>query len=230
VASVASRELKLSVTGTNPLEGQDSFSFLPTDSLSVFTTISMKGKSSFSGLVHEFRAVGPNDGNLNGDEVVDVRDLDFLAERMRDRAPDPRFDLNRSGHVSSNDYRYWVNKLAGTYIGDANLDGEFNSADLVQVLASDEYRDTKQRNSTWSTGDFDGDREFDQQDIRYAWQESGDVFERGSRVSAIPVPESVMGGVQMTVLWVILSGFPLPFRPCRFRVRRHQGLAFRIDR
>lgn len=54
--------------------------------------------------------------------------------------------------------------------GDANLDGNFDSADLIQIFQSGEYEDTIAENSTWETGDFDGDLDFTTSDLILAFQ------------------------------------------------------------
>ena len=68
--------------------------------------------------------------------------------------------------------------LAGTPIpGDANLDGEFNSTDLVRVFQAGEYEDAIESNSAWSDGDWNGDGEFDTSDLVVAFQAG--YFEQG---------------------------------------------------
>ncbi len=54
--------------------------------------------------------------------------------------------------------------------GDANLDGKFDSSDLVKVLTIGEYEDGVPANSTWTEGDWNGDREFNSSDFVYALQ------------------------------------------------------------
>ena len=64
-------------------------------------------------------------------------------------------DLNGDGAVNELDRDQLVFELFDTTYGDSNLDGEFNSGDLVQVLASGTYEvDT---DAVWTTGDFQGD-------------------------------------------------------------------------
>ena len=46
-----------------------------------------------------------------------------------------------------------------TYFGDANLDGEFNSSDLVISLAAGTYE--QDVDAGWLSGDFDGTGRFD---------------------------------------------------------------------
>ncbi len=70
------------------------------------------------------------------------------------------------------------NNILRTSPGDANLDGVFDSADLVQIFIGGEYEDGTPGNSGWSTGDWDGDGEFTSSDLVQA-------FGSGSYVSAV---------------------------------------------
>ena len=56
--------------------------------------------------------------------------------------------------VDETDRGIWVRDLKFTWFGDATLDGEFNSGDLVAVLASGNYE--VDVDAVWSTGDFTG--------------------------------------------------------------------------
>ncbi|MCA9148639.1 MAG: CotH kinase family protein, partial [Planctomycetales bacterium] len=53
--------------------------------------------------------------------------------------------------------------------GDSNLDGVFNSSDLVFVFQRGEYEDDIIGNSTWEDGDWNNDGEFDSADFVYAF-------------------------------------------------------------
>ena len=108
-------------------------------------------------------------------------------------ANDPTdFDVDGQGTVDDNDLRIWVHDIRGTWLGDANLDGEFNSGDLVVVLGSGEYEDAIQLNSTWSTGDWNADREFTSTDLVAALADGG--YEQGPRpaVGVVPEPKSIV--------------------------------------
>ena len=48
----------------------------------------------------------------------------------------------------------WIGDLFNSWVGDANLDGEFNSGDLVVVLASGAYE--QDVTAVWESGDFNG--------------------------------------------------------------------------
>ena len=60
---------------------------------------------------------------------------------------------------------FWIPSGAG----DANLDGRFDSSDLVRVFQAGEYEDSNRRNSSWADGDWNGDREFTTGDIVLAF-------------------------------------------------------------
>jgi hypothetical protein len=83
------------------------------------------------------------------------------------------FDYNQDGFVNQLDLEYLVRVKIGTTFGDANLDGQFTSADLVAVFQAGEYDDGILGNSTWETGDWNGDGEFDSSDLVYAFQFGG---------------------------------------------------------
>jgi hypothetical protein len=89
-----------------------------------------------------------------------------------------------------------------TYYGDANLNGEFNSSDLVDVFQLGQYEDGVAANSGWAAGDWNGDREFDSSDFVTAFQAGG--YEQGPRgavaASAIPEPGTgLLAGIALLV-------------------------------
>ena len=111
--------------------------------------------------------------------------------------PTVGFDLNQDNEMDANDVEYWAKSIRGTWIGDANLDGEFNTADLTLVFQAAEYEDARRRNSTWAEGDWNGDREFDTSDLVRAFSDGG--FERGHRnAAAVPEPS-----VRMWMLLIV---------------------------
>lgn len=74
-----------------------------------------------------------------------------------------------------------------TYFCDANLDGQFNTADLVFVFQCGKYEDTVEDNASWGDGDWDGDKDFTSSDFVAAFQGSG--YEQGPRTATASVPE-----------------------------------------
>lgn len=128
------------------------------------------------------------DGDFNNDGTLDAADIDALTAAVRAGSDDLTYDVNLDGSVSADDRTAWVEGVKMTYFGDSNLDGEFNSGDLVFVLGSGEYEDGVADNSTWATGDWNGDGEFDTADFVTALGSGG--YEQGPRTaSAAAVPE-----------------------------------------
>ena len=76
------------------------------------------------------------------------------------------------------------------WIGDANLDGEFNSSDLVTVFGAGRYETGEV--AAWSQGDWNDDRLFNSGDLVAAFRDGG--YEMGTRpsVAAVPEPSSLL--------------------------------------
>ncbi|MCA9212107.1 MAG: hypothetical protein KDB27_03505, partial [Planctomycetales bacterium] len=128
-------------------------------------------------------------GDINEDEVVDVMDIDDFAADLRTGQPLPASaDLNGDGNVTFDDRVFLVRNVLNTFLGDANLDGEFNSSDLSLVFQASEYFDEKVGNSVWATGDWNGDGEFTSGDLVAAFKENS--YEAGPR-PPLTVPEPV---------------------------------------
>ena len=129
-------------------------------------------------------------GDFNGDDVLDASDIDALAERIRVQSTDHYFDVNGDNEVTQRDHTAWVEDLKQTYYGDSNLDGEFNSGDLVEVFAAGKYEDDLNNNSGWADGDWNADAEFDSSDLVVAFADGG--YEQGPRVNAVPEPSAAV--------------------------------------
>ncbi len=72
-----------------------------------------------------------------------------------------------------------VHALNKSYLGVVQLDGEFNSVDLVDVFQAGQYEDGIAGNSIWSTGDWNGDGDFTTSDLVVAFQDGGYEAGRG---------------------------------------------------
>jgi hypothetical protein len=123
-------------------------------------------------------------GDFNGDASVRVADIELLCTIVRAGVQPPAFDINRDTRVDHLDLDAFLRDVARTSHGDANLDGIFNSADLVAVFISGEYEDGISGNSTWSEGDWDCDGEFGTGDLVRAFQ--------SGRYSALARPSTPM--------------------------------------
>jgi hypothetical protein len=128
-------------------------------------------------------------GDFNADGVLNAADIDDLTAQSASVTHPAAYDLNSDALVDATDVGVWVKDLFNSWIGDANLDGEFNSGDLVGVLASGTYEANV--DSVWSTGDFNGDGRTNSGDLVAALADGG--YEAGPRaaVAAVPEPSSV---------------------------------------
>lgn len=118
-------------------------------------------------------------GDFNNDFRLTATDVDTLISAIRGGSSLLKFDLNGDSLVSFEDLETWVLDIRGTFFGDANLDGQFNSADLVTVFQSGQYEDGIPGNSGWTEGDWNGDGEFSSSDLVKAFQDGG--YEQGLR-------------------------------------------------
>ena len=111
-------------------------------------------------------SIGNSD--YDGDGDTDVDDLDLLSAGVRQG--DLRFDLNLDGIIDDSDRNLMITGLLGLDIGDSNLDGQFNSADFVDLFTIGEYEDAIPNNSGWADGDWNGDGDFTSSDLVTAFQ------------------------------------------------------------
>jgi hypothetical protein len=128
-------------------------------------------------------------GDLNLNGKLESLDINILNREILAGFDPVSCDLNGDQRVDAEDRLVWVHDLANTYFGDANLDGEFNSTDLVFVFGAGEYEDNIDRNSTWSTGDWTGDGEFTTSDLVLAFQDGGYEGPRQA-IRAVPEPNA----------------------------------------
>ena len=146
--------------------------------------------------------IDPTSGDVNGDGLLDVKDVDELGLYVRARTNDPGYDIDADTTVDDQDLRIWVESKRRTYFGDANLDGVFNGIDIVAVLEAGQYEDSMLGNSTWATGDWNADGDFDRFDLVVALQDGG--YDQGPRtaLAAVSVPEP--SGVVLMVIAVLI--------------------------
>ena len=140
-----------------------------------------------SGIAYVFNVSFVDLADVDDNGTVDAADIDLLSAAIRAGSIDTALDMNDDGVVSGADRELWVSALNHTYFGDANLDGLFNTTDLVQVFQQGEYEDAVTGNSGWADGDWDGDGDFATGDLVQAFQAGG--FETGPRAAVHAVPE-----------------------------------------
>ncbi|MCA9168313.1 MAG: hypothetical protein KDB23_11615, partial [Planctomycetales bacterium] len=125
-------------------------------------------------------AVAPSSpGDYNGDGAVDAADVDLLGAAMRSGAFDAKFDETGDGVVNFDDRIAWVKDIKGTWMGDSNLDGTFDSTDFVVAFTAGKYELAEA--AGWEDGDWDGNGLFDSSDFVTAFADGG--YEQGPRAA-----------------------------------------------
>lgn len=142
-------------------------------------------------------------GDFNGDNELDAADIDELSAAARNGDNSAIYDLNEDGTVDGADRTVWIADLKQVWVGDADLNGVFDSTDIVAVFTVGEYEDGIAGNSTWAEGDWDGNGDFNSGDIVAAFTEGG--YNQGPRAatSAVPEPGSLV------LLLTAMLGFSL---------------------
>ncbi|MCA9195915.1 MAG: trypsin-like serine protease [Planctomycetales bacterium] len=136
-----------------------------------------------------YQDLGFEPGDVNQDGAVNVADVDELCNAMQSNKPALQFDLNQDAVVDQLDLDYLlIDVLQSGGVGDVNLDGVFNSGDLVAVFSLGEYEDGIASNSKWSSGDWNCDGEFDSSDFVIAFQD-GSYSAAGKKVSPSEVAD-----------------------------------------
>ncbi|MEZ6115450.1 MAG: PEP-CTERM sorting domain-containing protein [Pirellulaceae bacterium] len=131
-------------------------------------------------------------GDLDYSQSLEVADVDILISKLQVGSHYHNYDLNADEQVDSQDLDLWVHDLAKTYYGDANLDGQFDSTDLVQIFTFGSY-ENRSADATWSTGDWNADGFFGSADLVLAFQDGGyDAGPRADRTAAVPEPSTLI--------------------------------------
>ncbi|WP_428387627.1 dockerin type I domain-containing protein [Mucisphaera sp.] len=108
--------------------------------------------------------------DINNDSTIDAADIDALTSTPA--------DLNRDGVSNPADRTYLIERVLGTTLGDANLDGTVNLTDLSSLASH-----FSQPSVGWSQADFDGSGTVDLIDLSLLASSFG--FDR----DANPAPE-----------------------------------------
>lgn len=158
---------------------------------------------SNDGQYHGFIGMSRLPGDFDENGRLDAADIDSLTMAVRALSTDSVYDLSLNQTVDLADHTMWVVELKRTWFGDANLDGAFDTADLVDVFQAGEYEDTLMENTGWAEGDWNGDLEFTSGDLVAAFSDGG--FEQGNRgVALVPEPP--------TAITLVFGGLLLPWR------------------
>ena len=88
---------------------------------------------------------------------------------------DPQFDLDESGSLDLADLDVLVVDILAAGPGDTDLDGVFNSRDLIRVFQAGKYERPDAGRVGWAEGDWNCDGRFDSKDLLRAFQSGGYV-------------------------------------------------------
>ncbi|MCA9217215.1 MAG: cadherin-like domain-containing protein, partial [Planctomycetales bacterium] len=110
----------------------------------------------------------PAPADFDGNGTVDAFDVDLLTSGIS-AAVDSRFDLNQDGTLNSQDRVYMIEVTLATTYGDSNLDGVFDSGDLVYIFQQRKFEDPTAV-AGWADGDWNGDGRFNTADLVAAFQ------------------------------------------------------------
>ena len=114
--------------------------------------------------------------------VLDVEDINALLRKVAENQHDTRFDLNDDGQVDYDDIVVWTHDVMNTWLGDANLDGNLDTSDLVLVFQPGKYE--RNVEALWSEGDWTGDLRFNSSDFVSILNEFCPDYECGPRPGA----------------------------------------------
>jgi hypothetical protein len=137
------------------------------------------------------------EGDFDVNGMLDVNDVNRLTTAVAEGQSLTAYDLTADGDFTVDDLNYWTKTLANTWTGDVNLEGLFNSSDLVAVLAAGKYESGTP--ALWSEGDWNADGRFSTNDLVVAFQDGG--YEQGPRAGVQAVPEP--GGAAL--MWITLA-------------------------
>ena len=143
-------------------------------------------------------------GDLNGDGIVDIIDVDRQCGSLASK--ESSIDLNDDNTSNYADLLYLIRDILGTDLGDSNLDGRFDSSDLVHIFRRGQYEDEFVANSNWGDGDWDCDGEFGTSDLVAA-------FRAGSYVTAATASDSTHPAPQLPIAAVALIDIANSDRP-----------------
>ena len=188
------------IAAIGALADGDTFDIIEADQIlgtPIITSLNPAQTWSFVASTGQIRLGGILLGDYNGNSLLDAEDLDLQAIQMNSPSPDLAYDLTGDGKVDYADRQFWVEdaSVKNSWIGDADLNGEFSSGDMVQVFVRGLYETGNP--AGWEDGDWNGDTKFGSGDMVAAFVGGG--YEKGLKpggpkaaVSAVPEPSSVL--------------------------------------
>ena len=163
------------------------------------------GTDSFGSDAANWEARNPNPGtfdfepsvrgDFNGDDIVNVSDIDALYSAVNRQVNPSGFDLTGDNDVNQSDVDELVQGILGTNYGDVDLDGDVDVADSTAMAVG--WTGALQplgAAQSWLDGDIDGDGDVDTADrnlLIVNWTGAIDAAMASSLQSEVPVRRPV---------------------------------------
>ena len=146
-------------------------------------------------------------GDFNNSGTLDGSDLDALfAAQGASATPGDVMNLIADGVIDGADVSAWIEVVAGTALGDLDLDGDIDLADALQL--QQQYTGTLTPgvgSRTWSQGDLDGDGDVDFLDaITLRQNFTGNLAD----LAGMNIPEPGTAGVLAFSLLAVMKDRP----------------------
>ncbi len=108
--------------------------------------------------------------DFNADGISTLPDLQILCDAVRIGSQEWKYDLDLDDKIGLGDVGWWLEQLYNTSFGDADLNGTFDSQDIILVYQRGRYEEQGVASVTWDEGDWDCDGRFTSSDLVLAFQ------------------------------------------------------------
>ena len=129
--------------------------------------------------------------------------IDEMTTAVNSQSGDLHFDLTDDAVVDAADRDRLITEINGTNAGDSNLDGLFDSSDLVRVFQINAYDDPDFEDVTWESGDWNGDDRVDSSDLIAAFR-IGHYRHDAELPRAVPEPRAISVWLALVAMCGIL--------------------------
>ena len=151
-------------------------------------------------------------GDLDGDGIVAIADIDVLCAAIGDREFDLAMDVDEDGTINYADLETVLESI-GSRPADANLDGLVQFRDFVTYTSNFGLRP-----ATWSDGDFACDGEVNFRDfliVSVNYGEFRNEAQVADAIAAVPEPSSSTLAFVAPAVWLLLVRTKDNQRKCR---------------
>ena len=137
--------------------------------------------------------------DFDGNGLLDAQDIDSMARAIKTGDHPAEYDLNTDSRVNFEDFQLLIESpnCLNTWIGDSDLNGQFDEQDIVVAFIAGKYLTDKE--AGWADGDWNGNLTFTEQDFVSAFIAGG--YLKGPRGAVAAVPEPSSGLLMLLGLW-----------------------------